>query len=184
MKTRAAFALGLALIGLACPIPAGAAPRGGTTWPCTDQTGFADTTLTIVTTVTAAAGKTWTFDSAPSVIAQRLLTDLNKNTADITFKEANGVVPNLYFNLTLSENNSGTLQDQAFVTVTGLGKAGTLFTDNSGEGAFVGWQGAVDKLATNMLSWLEQGWHTTPPCRRPDGSIRTQWPDNYTPRSK
>lgn len=184
MRTTLAFVLGLAVVGLTGIFTPSAAATRGTTWPCQDVTGFSNTTLTIVTTVNAAAGKTWTFDSAPSVIAQRLLTDLNNNSSGIVFKEANGVVPNLYFNVTLSENNSGTLQDQAYVTVTGLAKAGTLFTDNSGQGAFVGWQGAVDKLASNMLSWLEQGWHTNPPCRRPDGSIRTQWPDTYTPRSK
>jgi hypothetical protein len=176
--------MGLVVVGLAGSAPSIAASRGGTTWPCTDQTGFSYTTLTIVTTVNAAAGKTWTFDSAPNVIAQRLLTDLNNNTSSITFKEANGVVPNLYFNVTLTENNSGTLQDQAYVTVTGLAKPGTLFTENSGPGAFVGWQGAIDKLASGMLVWLQQGWHTNPPCRRPDGSMRTQWPDNYTPRGK
>lgn len=176
MKTTLAFVLGLVVVALLGPNPAeGAARRGTTVWPCDDQTRFSNTTLTIVTTVTPAAGKVWSFDSAPSVIAARLLTDLNANPNNNTFKEASGVVPNLYLSVTMSETNAGTQQDQAWVTVTGLGKSGTLFSESSGPSPYI-WHDAIDHLATNMLTWLDQGWHTPPPCRLPDGSMRTHWP--------
>ncbi len=176
MKTSA-FVLGLALVALIAPLPAGSADRRAATYPCGDQLGFSNTTLLIVTTVTPAAGKVWSFDSAPSVIAARILSDLNANPNNITFKEASGVVPNLYLNVTMSETNTGTQQDQAWISVTGLGKPGVLFSESSGAAPYIGWHDAIDHLVTNALVWIDQGWHTNPPCRRPDGSMRTQWPD-------
>jgi hypothetical protein len=160
---------------LAAGVPAEAASRQ-TLYPCDDQTGFSNTTLTLITTVKPTSGMTWTFPEAPSVVAQRVLTNLNANAKSITFKEANGVIPNLYINVTLSETNSGTQQDTAYAEVTGLAKAGTLFRENSGAAPYIGWRDAIDHLVTKMLVWFEQGWHGNPPCRLPDGSTRTHWP--------
>jgi hypothetical protein len=172
------IALGLAIVALSASLGSAAYGAGRQqAAPCSDQLGFSNTSLTIVTTVKPAASMTWTFDDAPSVVAKQLLSDLNGNTNGIVFKEADGVIPNLYFYVTLSETNSGTQQDTAYVSVTGLAKPGTLFSETSGPAPFIGWRSAIDHLATNMLVWLHGGWHTNPPCRRPDGSMRTQWPE-------
>ena len=183
MKTSLGFALGLFVVAL---LGGGSSASGATrttTYPCVDQLGFSNTTLTLVTTVTPYAGMKWIFDSAPSVVAQQVLTDLNANTHNITFKEANGLVPNLFFNITLNETNTGTQQDSAYATVTGLAKSGNLFTESSGVAPYIGWKDAVDHLTTNMLTWLQNGWHTNPPCLRPDGTMRTTLPDDGTSSS-
>jgi hypothetical protein len=182
-----ALALTAGLLAVLCAAAPGTAATRQTTYPCQDQAGFSNTTLTIVTTVTPSAGMKWSFDEAPSVVAQRILTDLNGNSHNITFKEASGVVPNLYINVTLSETNSGTQQDSAYATVTGLAKSGNLFTESSGVAPFIGWKDAVDHLATNMLVWLQNGWHTNPPCLLPDGTMRTDTANpggTQTPRRK
>ena len=183
MKGSLGLALGLFVIAL---LGGGSSASGASrtpTYPCVDQLGFSNTTLTLVTTVTPYAGTKWIYDSAPSVVAQQLLTDLNANTHNIIFTEANGVVPNLFFNITLNETNTGTQQDTAYATVTGLAKSGNLFTESSGVAPYIGWKVAVDHLTPNMLTWLENGWHTNPPCLRPDGTMRTTWPDDATPSS-
>jgi hypothetical protein len=158
-------------LALAVATSAPAAARGSLA-PCKDHAGFQSTTLTIVTTVNPSAGKTWTFPEAPSVVAQRLLSDLNANTRYITFKEANGVVPNLYLYVTLDESNAGTQRDSAYVRVTGLALPGTLFNESSGPAPFIGWHDAIDHLATNTLSWLYNGWTTRPPCQFADGRVK------------
>lgn len=174
MKTVHAWSFVLGAIFVLCSGSADA--RGTPPAPCQDQTAFSNITLTVVTTVKPSYNMTWKFSEAPSVVAKYLLTDLNSNTHGIIFTEASGVVPNLLFNMTMSETNEGTQQDSAYITVTGLGKNGNLFTESSGAASFVGWRPAVDKLASNMLVWLGQGWHTNPPCRLPDGTTRTHWP--------
>jgi hypothetical protein len=185
MKTTLAAVLALAVVALIGPTPAASATKR-TLYPCQDQTGFSSTTLTIVTSVKPSYNQTWVFAEAPSVVATRILANLNNNSANVTFKEANGVVPNLYINVTLTESNSGTQQDSAYAAVTGLAKPGTLFNATSGNAPYIGWKDAVDHLSTDMLEWLTGGWHSNPPCRRPDGSTRTQWPDTggSVPRSK
>ena len=152
-----------------------AAARTKTIYPCKDHLPFYNTTLTIVTTVKAPYNTTWAFPEAPSVLAQRLLTGLNNNSKSITFKEANGVIPNLYINVLLTETNTGTQQDRASVESPACAP-GTLFTDTSGPAPYIGWRDAIDHLATNMIVWFEGGWHTEPPCRLPDGGMRTHWP--------
>jgi len=173
MKSPVFLVAGLIVLGLC---GTGSAVSGATIYPCKDHLGFSNTTLLIVTTVKPVSGMTWSFPEAPSVVAQRILTDLNANTAAIVFKEANGVVPNLFFNVTVSETNSGTQQDSAYVVVTGLALPGTLFNEGSGPAPFIGWRDAVDHLSTNMLSWFYNGWHGSHPCRLPDGSLRKSWP--------
>jgi hypothetical protein len=174
MKATATLAA-VAALALFAPDAAVAAP---TIYPCQDVQAFSSTTLTLVTTVKPGSNSTWTFPEAPSVVAQRLLTDLNSNSASITFKEASGVIPNLYLNVTLTETNQGTQQDSAYVNVTGLAKAGTLFNESSGQAPYIGWRDAIDHLATNMLTWFQQGWHTNGTCRRPDGTIRHSWSED------
>jgi hypothetical protein len=142
--------------------------------PCKDQPGFANKTLTVVITVKPDSDMHWKFPEAPSVVAERILSDLNANTRNITFKEASGTLPNLYVNVTMSETNEGTRQDSARVEVTGLGKVGTLFTEKSGEAPYTNWQDAVDNLSKNMLNWLENGWSTKPPCLQPNGTLRSK----------
>jgi hypothetical protein len=143
-----------------------------TVWPCQDQQGFSNTTLTVVITVKPSYNMTWKFPEAPSVVAQRILSDLNDNSAGISFQEANGVVPNLYITVTISETNDGTQQDSAYAEVTGLGRVGTLFHESSGQAPYTAWRDAVDHLSSNMLVWFQNGWHTNAPCREADGSIR------------
>lgn len=94
---------------------------------CKDQESFSNTTLTVVITVKPSSGMEWEFPEAPSVVAARVLRDLNQNTRNTTFKEASGVNPNLFLAVTLSETIEGTQRDTADVEVTGLGKAGILF---------------------------------------------------------
>jgi len=139
---------------------------------CADQPGFSNTTLTVVTAVTPAAGMQWKFDEAPSVVARRLLDDLNRNSRGILFTEASGSVPNLYFDVTLSETNAGTRQDSAWVNVRGLGRVGRLFGEKSGDAPYTDWRQAVDQLSSNMLSWFQNGWHAGGPCRNEDGTLR------------
>lgn len=177
MKATFAAVLTLALLVLFCAVPADAQlfskkNKQSNVWPCQDQQGFSNTTLTVVIIVKPAYNMTWKFPEAPSVVAQRILADLNENSAGITFQEANGVIPNLYLNVTVSETNDGTQQDSAYSEVTGLGKAGVLFRESSGQAPYTGWREAVDHLSTNMLNWLQNGWHTNAPCREPDGSVR------------
>jgi hypothetical protein len=177
MKATFAAVLTIALLALCCAGPSGAQlfskkRKQSNVWPCQDQQGFNYTTLTVVITVKPAYNMTWKFPEAPSVVAERNLADLNANGAGITFQEANGVVPNLYINVTISETNNGTQQDSAYVEVTGLGKSGILFRETSGQAPYTGWREAVDHLSTNMLNWLQNGWHTNPPCREADGSVR------------
>lgn len=140
---------------------------------CYDQQGFSYTTLTVVISVKPTYNMQWKFPEAPSVVAERLLNQLNANSSGITFREANGVVPNLYINVTMSETNDGTQQDSAYVEVTGLGRAGTQFRDSSGVAPYTSWRDAIDHLSTKMLSWFTGGWHNTN-CRMPDGSVRAQ----------
>jgi hypothetical protein len=142
--------------------------------PCDEQPGFSNTTLTVVTIVKPESGKTWNFPEAPSVLAAQLLQGLNQNTRNITFKEASGVTPNLYFNITLSESIEGTRRYQAYVEVTGLGKVGMLFRESSGENPFTNAHDAINKLSASMLKWFENGWSKKPPCIQADGSVRTQ----------
>jgi hypothetical protein len=177
MKAKISAVLTLALIVLFCAGSADAQFFGRrkpkqTTWPCQDQQGFSSTTLTVVIIVKPTYNMSWKFPEAPSVVAQRILADLNENSRGITFQEANGVVPNLFINVTMSETNDGTQQDSAYAEVTGLGKSGTLFHESSGPAPFVGWRDAVDHLSSNMLGWLQNGWHTNAPCREADGSMR------------
>src|SRR2546425_7872403 len=70
---------------------------------CEEQERFHDTTVTVVTTVKPAQGFKWTMDDAPSFFAGALLDYLNKNTSNITFREASGVAPNFYLNVTMSQ---------------------------------------------------------------------------------
>jgi len=177
MKTTFTAFLAMALMALFCAGSADAQlfakkKKKDNIWPCQDQQGFRYTTLTVVITVKPTYNMTWKFPEAPSVVAQRILADLNANSQGITFQEANGVVPNLYINVTMSETNAGTQQDSAYSEVTGLGKSGTLFHESSGQAPYTGWRDAVDHLSTNMLTWLQNGWHTNPPCREANGSIR------------
>jgi hypothetical protein len=167
-------ALLCAALSLLAVAPAGAAssPVG----PCKDRTGFANTTLTLVMTVKPVANMSWKFPEAPSVVSTRILTGLNTNDRGIVFKEANGVIPNLYFTVTMSETNEGTQQDQAWVEVTGLALPGVLFRESSGSAPYIGWRDAIDHLVTNVLVWFQNGWHTTSPCRLPDGTIRKSYP--------
>ncbi|MDQ3820713.1 MAG: hypothetical protein M3362_23930 [Acidobacteriota bacterium] len=139
--------------------------------PCDVQQRFHDTTLTVVITVKPASGLEWTFPEAASNVAQRILADLNDNKQNITFKEASGVAPNLYINVTVSETSEGTKQDSATAEVTRLGKPYTLFTASSGEAPFVGLREAIDHLSTNMLRWLEGGWHRPATCVTENGSV-------------
>jgi hypothetical protein len=141
-------------------------------WPCQDQDGFSNITLTVVNTIKPAYGFTWSFSDAPSIVSDRLLADLNENSRGIIFKEANGVVPNLLINVMMTETNNGTRQDSAYSDVSGLGKAGTLFHETSGQAPYTTWRDAIDHLATRMLNWFQNGWQTNPPCRLPNGSMR------------
>ena len=177
MKATFAALLTIAFLGLFCAAPADAQlfsrkKKQDNVWPCQDQQGFSYTTLTVVITVKPAYNMTWKFPEAPSVVAQRILAGLNGNATGITFQEANGVIPNLYINVTMSETNNGTQQDSAYVEVTGLGKVGTLFRESSGPAPYTGWQDAVDHLSANMRVWFQNGWRTNPPCREADGSVR------------
>jgi len=174
-KFKAALAIGLMLLFCAGAADAqlfAKKKKKDNVWPCQDQVGFRYTTLTVVITVKPTYNMTWKFPEAPSVVAQRILADLNANGHGITFQEANGVVPNLFINVTMSETNDGTQQDSAYAEVTGLAKSGTLFRESSGPAPFIGWRDAVDHLSTNMRNWLENGWHTNAPCREADGSVR------------
>ncbi len=177
MKSTFAAVLTIALLALFCANPADAQlfsrkKKQDNVWPCQDQQGFSYTTLTVVITVKPNYNMTWKFPEAPSVVAQRILADLNGNGSGITFQEANGVVPNLFITVTLSETNNGTQQDSAYSEVTGLGKVGVLFRENSGPAPYTSWRDAVDHVSTNMLTWFQNGWHTNAPCRESDGSIR------------
>jgi hypothetical protein len=177
MKLMIKAALTLGVLGLFCAGSADAQlfamkKKKDNAWPCQDQQGFSYTTLTVVITVKPTYNMTWKFAEAPSVVAQRILADLNANSRGITFQEANGVVPNLFINVTMSETNDGTQQDSAYAEVTGLAKSGTLFRESSGQAPYIGWREAVDHLSTNMLTWLQNGWHTNAPCREADGSVR------------
>lgn len=141
--------------------------------PCNDSNGYANTTLLVVFTVKPVAGTQWTFSEAPSVVAQRLLTDLNANESAITFKEANGVVPNLRFDVTFSETNAGTRQDTASVyTTEPLG----FWVTQSGDAPYITWQDAIDHLASNMLVFLRNGWVGARPCTLPDGKVSRKAP--------
>jgi hypothetical protein len=177
MRGRFTAVFTITLLALFCAGSAdaqffGKKKRKDNVWPCQDQQGFSYTTLTVVITVKPTYNMTWKFAEAPSVVAQRILADLNANGRGITFQEANGVVPNLYINVTMTETNDGTQQDSAYAEVTGLAKSGTLFRESSGPAPFTAWREAVDHLSTNMLTWLQNGWHSNPPCREADGSVR------------
>jgi hypothetical protein len=138
---------------------------------CDLQQPFHDTVLTVVISVTPESNLQWTFPEAPSHVAQRILADLNANRRNRTFKEASGVVPNLYINVTVNETGAGTKQDTAYAIVTGLGKAGTLFSVNSGQAPFVGLGEAIDHLSSSMLTFFEGGWHKPSPCVIPNGEV-------------
>lgn len=140
--------------------------------PCEMVGSVAGSTLNIVTTVKPEAGKTWKFPEAPSVVAARLLQALNKNTRNIVFTEANGVTPNYYFNVIVTESSEGTRRASASVEVTGLGKPGILFRESSGAAPFTGVGYAIDQLGLNMQKWFENGWtKNRPPCTLTDGSV-------------
>lgn len=154
--------------------PADAAAQAGQgRYPqCDSQPGFSNTTLTLVTTAKVAANLQWTRSESPSVVARGLLRGLNQNTRNITFREASGVTPNLFFALTLGGTLEGTTQATAYIVVTGLGKSGTLFTESSGPAPFATFEAAMDRLSANMLTWFENGWSTMPPCIRSGRLVR------------
>src|SRR5208282_43470 len=143
MKATFFAVLSIAVLVLFCAVPADAQlfkrKKQDNVWPCQDQQGLSYTTLTVVITVKPNYNMTW------------------------KFQEANGVVPNLYITVTLSETNNGTQQDSAYSEVTGLGKVGVLFRENSGPAPYTSWRDAVDHVSTNMLNWFQNGWHTNAP---------------------
>jgi len=136
------------------------------------QPPFHDTVLTVVTTVKPAANYEWTMDDEPAFFAGALLDYLNQHTTkNIRFKEANGVTPNLYFQVTMFQSNEGTQQNRASVEVTGLGKEGVLFTATSGQSPFTNMRDAFNRTGQKMLTWFEGGWHRPGPCRAPNGDV-------------
>jgi len=140
---------------------------------CYTQTPFSNTTLNTVVTAKVLPGLKWKSDESPSVVARGLLESLNSNNRGIKFVVANGVTPNLYLNLSLGGSMEGTNQLIAYVEVTGLGKSGVLFTENSGTAPFANWDDAFDRLAENMMSWFANGWSTRPPCYRNGHLVRS-----------
>ena len=155
---------------------------GSTNIPqCHDYLGFHDELLKVLITVKPTYNMQWKFDEAPSVVAEELLADLNSNSRRIKFTEASGELPHFYINVIMTETNEGTRQDSATVEVRGVPVYGggtqtsvTLFSERSGESPFTSWRDAINHLGTNMLKWFEGGWHSNPPCIRPNGSVRTQ----------
>ena len=133
--------------------------------PCYQQPGFSNTTLTTVITVKPYAGKVWTFPEAPSYISSAILSRLSADGSprNLSFQEANGVVPNLYINVTLNESTDGTHQDTAYADVSGLGR-GSLFQESSGQSPYTSWQAATNNLSDNMYTWFANGWSLTRGC--------------------
>lgn len=137
--------------------------------PCDEQEGFHNTTLTIVTSVKPAEGFKWTMDDAPSFFAAALLDDLNKNKNNITFREANGVKPNFYVNVTMSQTHEGTQQNQVWIEF--VGKGDLSLKASSGESPFNNMRDAFSRATSDTLKFFELGWHRTPPCVKRDGFV-------------
>jgi len=118
-----------------------------------------------VITVKPGAGKVWNFPEAPSYVSSSILSRLNSDgsSRNLSFQEANGVVPNLYINVTLNESTDGTHQDTAYSDVSGLGR-GSLFQESSGQAPFTSWQQAANSLSDNMYTWFANGWSLTRGC--------------------
>lgn len=169
----ARFVFSLCLVALALMGARDAAAQSGRYPRCDTQPGFSNTTLTVVTTVKLGSNLKWRVpEEGPAYYAREILEQLNLNTRNITFREASGVTPNLFFNITFSGSVEGTTQATAYVEVTGLGKPGTLFTESSGSAPFNSGDAALDRLAANMLTWFQNGWSTRPPCMRSGRLVR------------
>jgi len=147
---------------------------------CISHPGHTNWNFDVVIKVEAAAGKHWTFDEAPSVIAQRFLTGMNDNPYSIKFKEPNGSYPDFTIHITLNETNDGTRRDEAWASVVGpyevtSGITNDIvenFREKSGDAPFTSWQDAIDRLSQNVAHWFNTGWHNNPPCIQSDGSVR------------
>jgi hypothetical protein len=100
-----------------------------------------------------------------------LLEDLNA-LGQVSYSEASGQVPNVYINVTVSQENNGTEQDSAWASVTGLGFSGELFNASSGSAPYTNMPDMLWALATDINSWFVGGWTTTGECRMADGTIR------------
>ena len=140
---------------------------------CHDHSGFKNTTLNVVITVKPEGNKTWNFSEAPEMVAARMLKSMNANKNGIIFKEANGVQSDFTINVTMSESVAGTARYSANVVFTHI-ESGQIFSEKSGEYTFTSWTDAIDHLSANMLSWIEQGWKSEPPCLQSDGSVRNK----------
>ncbi len=143
--------------------------------PCDQQGPFHDTSLTVVVTVKPTPNYKWAIEDAPEFFASALLDYLNAhNKRNITFKEANGVTPNLYFHVTMLQTSEGTQRNQVWIEVAGLEKEGVLFKESSGESPFTNMRDAFNHTADNMFKWFENGWHHAAPCLQADGSVLKQ----------
>jgi hypothetical protein len=140
---------------------------------CHDHSGFKNTTLNVIITVKPEGKKAWNFSEAPEIVASRMLKSLNANKSNIIFKEANGVQSDFTINITMSESTDGTARYSANVVFTHI-ESGEIFNEKSGEYTFTSWTDAIDHLSVNMLSWIEQGWKSDPPCLQQDGSVRNK----------
>jgi hypothetical protein len=142
--------------------------------PCYTQAGFSNTTLAVTYNVYPGAGKKWSYDDSPMVIASHVESRLNADgrANGLSFAQANGVTPNLYVNITLDDVGAATGNHRyvAYVEVTGLGR-GFLFRDSSGEAPFVNGNDALNRLTDNIYNWMSGGWHSTPgTCRDTSGT--------------
>ena len=139
--------------------------------PCNDHAGFSNTTLNVLITIKPGGDKKWTFSEAPELVARRVLLDLNGNSKNIVFKEANGVKSDFDFSVILTESVDGTPRYSANATLT-YGAQNMSFSENSGSYTFTTWGDAIDNLSGKMLSWITLGWRSDPPCTQSDGTVR------------
>jgi hypothetical protein len=136
---------------------------------CQDQASLAGQSLSVVIRVSPVAGKAWTFDEGANILAGKLLTAVN--TGGLEISEANGVAPNLIFDVTIDQSMAGTEQDAAWVDVKN-GSGTLLFHETTGSAAFTSMDATLGALGARIAGWLVNGWHAKGPCRQDDGSMR------------
>ena len=148
---------------------------------CVNHRAVHDRTLLVIIKVQTAPGRTWSFDHAPALVAERFLAGLNDNGSRIKFVEPNGTPPDYIFTITLNQTHEGTNQNDAFLTVVGAYEdgnggetqdAGENFSESSGKSPYTSWQDAIDHLASNTVRWFVEGWHNDPPCKLSNGLVR------------
>jgi hypothetical protein len=149
---------------------------------CITHPGHTNWDIRVEIKVDHAAGKTWTFDDLPAVIANTFLGAMNGNNSHLKFIEPNGENPDFRIYVTLEETNGGTRRDLASASIIGpaeetkgVVQGGVVnFSETSGDAAFTSWHGAIAALAQRVEHRFETGWQNARPCLRADGSVIEQ----------